>query len=109
MALGSGGANRIRTAIAQVLSNSLDFGMTPEAAVEAPRMHLEHGELNMEAGLSEIDNSASLSPFKLNAWDGKSIFFGGVHLVGRDDSNQLFGVGDSRRNGSVEATNLDGE
>ena len=35
MALGSGGSNRIRTAILQVLVNLLDFSMSVDDAVEA--------------------------------------------------------------------------
>jgi len=43
MALGSGGSNRIRTAILQVLVNFLDFSMSADDAVEAPRLHYEGG------------------------------------------------------------------
>jgi gamma-glutamyltranspeptidase/glutathione hydrolase len=36
LVLGSGGSNRIRTAILQVVSNVLDFGMDIDDAVNAP-------------------------------------------------------------------------
>ena len=42
-ALGTGGSNRIRTAILQVAVNLLDRGMRLEDAVEAPRLHVEKG------------------------------------------------------------------
>jgi len=35
--LGSGGSNRIRTAILQVISNIIDFKMPVDVAVDSPR------------------------------------------------------------------------
>ncbi len=43
LAVGSGGSNRLRTAILQVISNIIDFDLPVEAAVEAPRLHFEDG------------------------------------------------------------------
>src|SRR5262249_20066293 len=43
IALGTGGSNRIRTAILQVAVNLLDHGMSLEDAVQAPRLHVEKG------------------------------------------------------------------
>ncbi|MFN2135529.1 MAG: gamma-glutamyltransferase family protein, partial [Candidatus Promineifilaceae bacterium] len=50
VAVGSGGSIRIRSAILQVLSNLLDFGLTLDEAVNAPRVHIEDGVLQCEAG-----------------------------------------------------------
>ena len=63
-ALGSGGSNRIRSAITQVLVNLLDFGMTPEQAVAAPRIHLEGDMLSLEPGFakSRIERSSRQRP-----------------------------------------------
>ena len=36
MVLGTGGSNRIRTAILQVIGRLLDDGLTPQDAVSAP-------------------------------------------------------------------------
>src|SRR5690606_26376699 len=47
-ALGTGGANRIRTAIVQTVANLVDHGLDPAAAVAASRIHYEHGVLNAE-------------------------------------------------------------
>src|SRR3546814_9051213 len=49
-AIGSGGSNRIRTAVLQVLVNLLDVGLPMAAATEAARLHIE-GEAvaNIEA------------------------------------------------------------
>jgi gamma-glutamyltranspeptidase/glutathione hydrolase len=48
IALGSGGSNRLRTAILQVLCNLIDLGLSPEASVAAPRIHLERGKISIE-------------------------------------------------------------
>ena len=53
-ALGTGGSNRIRTAILQVAVALLDHGMSLEDAVEAPRLHVEKGgTVSFEPGLPE--------------------------------------------------------
>jgi gamma-glutamyltranspeptidase / glutathione hydrolase len=41
LTVGAPGGRKIVTAIPQVLSNLLDFRLTPQAAVEAPRLHTE--------------------------------------------------------------------
>ena len=50
IALGSGGSNRIRTALVQVLSNFLDFEMPIGNAIASPRVHFEGNLLNIEIG-----------------------------------------------------------
>ncbi len=89
-ALGSGGSNRIRSAVLQVLVNLLDFGMTPAAAVTAPRLHLEDGAVDVEPGL-DADGA--------KAWPAPSLYFGGVHLAVRAADGTVAGSGDPRRDG----------
>jgi gamma-glutamyltranspeptidase / glutathione hydrolase len=100
--LGSGGSNRIRTAILQVLVNLLDFGMPLESAVEASRIHLEHGRLSVEAGFdSAVNLRALLDRYPDHRiWAGRSLFFGGVHGVGYGPDG-FCGAGDPRRGGVV--------
>jgi len=58
-ALGTGGSNRIRSAILQVATNLLARGMSLEEAVEAPRLHVERdGTVSFEPGLPEEASSA---------------------------------------------------
>ncbi len=113
LVLGSGGSNRIRTAILQVISNILDFGMPLQAAVEAPRIHWESGTFHLEPGLgltgldaaqpdeSERFVSAQLGTEQLLQWQRSNMFFGGVHSVGLDGAGALQGAGDPRRSGAV--------
>jgi gamma-glutamyltranspeptidase/glutathione hydrolase len=103
VALGSGGSNRIRTAILQVLINLLVFKMDMDKAVQAPRMHFENDLLNIEPGFS-TDALAGLKGHVPNhkVWDAQNLFFGGVHSVRADfNSGHFDGVGDARRGGSA--------
>ncbi len=99
VALGSGGSNRIRTAILQVISNLVDFGMSPEQAVAAPRVHCENDNLNIEPGFpqSVLEQLASAYPVH-HVWQQQNLFFGGVHSV-EWDGTRFHGVGDPRRGG----------
>lgn len=106
VALGSGGSNRIRTAILQVLLAHLGFGMGLDEAVAAPRIHFERGLLNMEAvgapgGVDRAVAEAFAEPFpRKELWDHFSMFYGGVHAVALDARSGRFeGAGDPRRGG----------
>lgn len=101
--LGSGGSNRIRTAILQVISNLLDFEMSVEQAVRSPRMHWEAGTFNVEPGFANLVIDRNQFPFneQLELWTEQNMFFGGVHAVTRSTTAELAGAGDHRRNGSV--------
>lgn len=95
-AFGSGGSNRIRTALTQVILNLALFGMRVDEAVEAPRMHLEGQKLSIEPG---IDTDAIGWPGEVQAWPARNMFFGGVHLIKRDPAGRVTGTGDPRRDG----------
>ena len=102
--LGSGGSNRIRTALAQVLVNLLDRGMALDDAVEAPRLHVEAGAplaVDFELpGLAEEDRVAILAAFgQARGWAERSMFYGGVHAVTRDGRGNVRAAGDPRRAG----------
>lgn len=100
-ALGTGGSNRIRTAILQVAVNLLDRGMSLEEGVEAPRLHVERdGTISFEPGLSE----AAQAEFRAlgdqaHAWPARNLFFGGVHAARRHGDGGVEGAGDPRRRG----------
>ena len=48
--LGSGGSNRIRSAVLQTIIRLIDDGMEAQAAVDAPRVHFEAGAVQAEPG-----------------------------------------------------------
>ena len=103
LALGSGGSNRIRTAILQVISNIVDFKMPLIEAVEAARLHWENGVLHLEPGLDFAAGTfeqTQLETDRVLRWQQSNMFFGGVHSVGVDENGGLQGAGDSRRSGA---------
>ncbi len=101
VALGSGGSNRIRTAIMQVIVNLLWRGMDLAEAVDAPRLHYERGLLNIEGGHDGDTVDALTRDYPDNlVWPDRNFFFGGVHAAGlAGDGTRFDGAGDARRGG----------
>jgi len=100
LALGSGGSNRIRTAILQVLVNRLIADRPINEAVLAPRQHVEKGRLDFEDFYADADRAALLAAFDDHrVWPERNLYFGGVHAVERDSDGQFLGLGDIRREG----------
>lgn len=101
VALGSGGSNRIRTALLQVILGLLEFDQSLEDAVVQPRIHYENGVLNAEPGFSEDVIERLKESFETTkCWGQKSLFFGGVHAAQFNvRSKQCAGAGDLRRGG----------
>jgi len=101
-AIGSGGSNRIRTAVLQVLVNLLDRGLEVAAATEAPRLHVEGRTANLEGGLPDSAAAAmeeqGLEPIR---WPAHNLFFGGVHGVVLSPEGHLSAAGDPRRGGAA--------
>lgn len=97
--LGSGGSNRIRTAILQVLLNLIDDEMDLKEAIQSSRIHFENDFLNIEEGFSEeiIDQLSQKFP-NHKVWKKGNLFFGGVHAVSVKNE-QFSGFGDPRRGG----------
>ncbi len=107
IALGSGGSNRIRSAILQVLVNLLEFDMDLEEAVSAPRIHLEGSHLDVESGFSGPVLKALEAEWPgLKQWPGNNLFFGGVHAVARLGNGEFRAAGDPRRGGAVAIAGL---
>ncbi len=104
--LGSGGSNRIRTAIFQVISNLLDLKLPIKKAVESPRVHWENNIFSIEPPFKEtINNNQLPDSTKLVLWDQQNMFFGGVNGVIKTDSGDVDGAGDPRREGAFLIVN----
>ena len=96
---GSGGSNRIRTAVLQLLVNLLDWRMPAEEAVQAPRLHFEDGLLSIEGGFEPERLGEVLEAYpEHQLWEALNMFFGGAHTVVAQ-SLDLTAVGDPRRGG----------
>lgn len=99
---GSAGSNRIRSAILQVLSNRIDFGLSLEEAVSAPRLHLESGRLSVEPGLDpDVVSRLGERWGDLHPFSEPNLFFGGAHSVHLGPDGELHGAADPRRSGVV--------
>ncbi len=100
VATGSGGSNRIRSAILQLLINLIDFKMDIPQAVEQARIHFETDLLNMEHGLPDPSVEELTREFpQHHLWPQKNLFFGGTHTVMLGENGSPHGQGDSRRGG----------
>jgi len=102
LGLGSGGSNRIRSAITQTIVRLLAEGLDVEAAVEAPRLHYEAGIVHAEPGI-DAGALARLEArgFEVTRWPELNLYFGGAHAVGRRGDGSLRGGADPRRGGAV--------
>lgn len=98
LALGSPGADRITTALQQVLFSFLN-GVAIDTAIDRPRMHLEFESgqpcLAFEPGAQLPSDGPPLRPF-----DAPSMFFGGVGVAGVV-GGKLLAHGDRRRAAGV--------
>ena len=100
LALGSGGSNRIRSAMLQVLVNLIDFELPLERAVREPRIHFEDDLLSVEGGVDPERIRPLLDAYPSHhLWEGRNMFFGGTHCVLAGGSG-FEAVGDPRRGGA---------
>lgn len=98
--VGSAGSSRIRSALLQVLVNMVDRGMSPQDAVDAPRLHVERGVAYAEPGIDVAALQAVAGP--VLRFDAPNLFFGGCQAVRRDvRTGALDGGADGRRCGGV--------
>jgi gamma-glutamyltranspeptidase/glutathione hydrolase len=97
IALGSGGSERIRSAITQIVVNVVDHRMALDAAVEAPRLHWDGSTLQVEPGFGPAVDAALAEWGPVNAWTDRDLYFGGAHTV----STAGEAAGDPRRGGST--------
>lgn len=103
MAIGSPGASRITTSIAQTWLRVVLDGMSYEEAVAAPRLHIESFADEIRAQFEPgIETSQLKEPFVQRAFDAPNWYFGAVKLAGLDRMGQLHAVADTRREGAVE-------
>lgn len=102
--LGSGGSNRIRSAMAAVLARLADGSEALDRAVAAPRVHAEGdpAAVDFEDRFPDDDRAALLAAFpEARPWPRDSLFFGGVHAVRRGPSGAVEAAADARREGAV--------
>ena len=106
MTLGSPGATRIITTVAQVISNIIDHGMTIQQAILAPRVfRMASGSMSVEGRISiNAYNKLLEMGHQLTLRGDYDAYFGGVHgVLYNYDIGILFGGADPRRDGQAFA------
>jgi len=100
LAIGSPGADRITTALLQVLVNYMMLDMRLSDAIEYPRVHVELGQddycVAYESGVPVDQLSCQGRKF-----DSRSMFFGGVGAAKWSPAHGFTVAADPRRNGGV--------
>jgi gamma-glutamyltranspeptidase/glutathione hydrolase len=98
LAVGSPGAERITTAILQVLANFMRVGVGLEEAVSAPRLHVER---TPEGWCAAVEPGLPLAAVDMpvRTFDELSMFFGGVGAALMQAGGELSAAADPRRRG----------
>jgi gamma-glutamyltranspeptidase/glutathione hydrolase len=97
LALGAAGGTRLRTALLTVAIGILDEGLTPQEAVDRPRVHPAGELVNAEpgvdeAGLAELESRG----LQVRRWAERHHYFGGVSALGETGA-----AADPRRSGAA--------
>ena len=100
LAIGSPGASRITTAIAQVLFNFISLDLPLKQAISHPRLHFEVFNkvpaIAWETGLNVDALNLTQRQF-----DGLSMYFGGVQAAMGHPTDGLTAAADPRRTGGI--------
>ena len=99
LVLGSAGSVRLAGAIAQVTWRILQ-GVPLEAAIRAPRLHVDGATLHLEGGWDDDAVAALPGGWDVVRWEGLNLYFGGVQAVSRASDGALEAAGDPRRGGA---------
>lgn len=104
MSIGSPGSDRIPTAILQVLLNIVEFDMSLEEALDAPRFHTTTGAaLAVEDRFDEATLDAlSDMGYNITVRDEYDLHFGGAQVIFVNPETGVYeGAADPRRDGAV--------
>ncbi len=100
MAIGSPGADRITTALAQGLIARFGFGWPLDRAIAHPRLHVDtsgdHDRLMAEPGLDLPSTHLPVTQF-----DTRSMYFGGIAAAHFDGDGEFTVAADPRREGGT--------
>ncbi len=102
LVLGTGGSERIRSALTQVLLRTIDLGEDLPSAISAPRLHVGDDVIDIEPGFpADLVSGMTEGHSPLREWPSADLFFGGVHAVSRDPDGRVTAAADLRRGGAV--------
>jgi gamma-glutamyltranspeptidase / glutathione hydrolase len=100
MAVGAGGCLMPGVILMQVISNLLDFEMTPAEAIRSPRLLIRDETLHSEEGWrpNTLDRLQKLN-YKIQCWGARNPFFGNVSAAGWQ-AHEMHAAADPRFDGS---------
>jgi gamma-glutamyltranspeptidase/glutathione hydrolase len=99
MAVGSAGGTRLRSALVQVLSSTLDEGIGAQEAIDRPRLHPAPPLVHAEPGIDEQALAAlGDAGYDVRRWGERHHYFGGVSAIATSGPGA-----DPRRSGSALA------
>ncbi len=105
LAIGSPGADRITTALMQVLGQGCLHDADLQEAIDAPRLHVRFDESGAAVVEHEsdpgIEAAVAASGFASHVHGELSMFFGGVGAAFRHEDGVLQAAGDPRREAAV--------
>jgi gamma-glutamyltranspeptidase/glutathione hydrolase len=101
LTLGSPGATRIVSALAQIIINVVDFGMSIDDAIEAPRIHGPGKVLHVEGRIpADVVKALEVLGHSVRLYPDFDHYFGGAQGILIDAGRgRLYGGADSRRDG----------
>ena len=101
LTIGSPGATRIISALAQIIINLVDFDMGLDDAIEAPRIHSLGRTLSLEGRIApEVVEALEAWGHTVRTYPDWDAYFGGAQGILIDGRrNRLYGAADSRRDG----------
>lgn len=100
LAIGSPGADRISTALAQVLAGHMHGRQPLEEAIAHPRAHVRVGPAGTEVDIEE-DLVVGDLPLPVRKFPAQSMYFGGVGAAWWEPDTGLHAAGDPRRAGAT--------
>lgn len=108
VAMGSGGSERIRSALLHIIVGLVDRGLSPAAAVHQPRVHWDGSAVQAEPGLGDEILARLRQGAPVTEWTDLDLYFGGAHIVVRGPEDATEAVGDRRRGGVSVLVELSG-
>ena len=104
--MGSGGSERIRSALTTTIVQLVEHNASLTDAVLAPRIHHDGVRIQVEPGVGEDLAAALMQVAPVNRWNRPNLYFGGVHAVLRHPDGRVEAVGDPRRDGIGRVVDL---
>lgn len=101
LAIGSPGAGRIATAVAQVLYHHLDLGAGLDAAVQRHRLHVETVDGRRTVSVEPDVPLVDLAGYAVRRFARSHMYFGGVTAARWDPFTGVDVASDHRRGGAV--------